>query len=209
MTRSFRYQRRVIGYHGCSRAIMERVLLDGDSLRPSRNKYDWLGHGIYFWEFGPERAREWARAKAKRQKKSQSDIGVLGAIIELGHCFDLTDTRYTALLQPAWRVLDEAFRAERISLPENHHETDDGDLLLRELDCAVINAAIGLAAPEAGTARTERYFQTVRGAFVEGPPAFPGACVRERTHVQIAVRDPDCIVGYFRPTLLGAPSAEE
>ncbi len=47
--------------------------------------------------------------------------------------------------------------------------------------------------------RRTSYFQTVRGAFVEGDPVYEGARIHAKTHVQIAVRDPSCILGYFRP----------
>lgn len=42
-------------------------------------------------------------------------------------------------------------------------------------------------------------FQTVRGVFQEGVPAFVGSDIRRKSHIQIAVRDPDCILGYFKP----------
>ena len=43
------------------------------------------------------------------------------------------------------------------------------------------------------------FFQTIRGVFVEGPPAYPGAGFHIKSHVQIAVRDPGSILGYFLP----------
>jgi hypothetical protein len=36
-------------------------------------------------------------------------------------------------------------------------------------------------------------FQTVRGAFEEGRPLFPGSAIRTQSHIQIAVRDVQCI----------------
>lgn len=53
----------------------------------------------------------------------------------------------------------------------------------------------------------DKFHQTVRGVFLEGVPAFPGASIFTKTHTQVAVRDPAVIVGYFRPsryTSLGA-----
>src|SRR4051812_47548247 len=48
--------RTVIGYHGC-RKDFARALVAGTlevaNWRPSRNNYDWLGEGIYFWEHAP------------------------------------------------------------------------------------------------------------------------------------------------------------
>jgi hypothetical protein len=48
--------------------------------------------------------------------------------------------------------------------------------------------------------RDDRY-DTVRCGFVEGPPAFEGSGIWHRSHVQIAVRNPACVVGVFRPTM--------
>jgi hypothetical protein len=40
----------------------------------------------------------------------------------------------------------------------------------------------------------------VRCPFLEGEPAFPGSGISGESHVPIAVRDPTCILGVFRPT---------
>lgn len=56
-----KYQRTVVGYHGCDESVVRDVLLRGKHLKPSHNDYDWLGRGIHFWEHGPQRAYEWAK----------------------------------------------------------------------------------------------------------------------------------------------------
>jgi hypothetical protein len=38
-------------------------------------------------------------------------------------------------------------------------------------------------------------FDTVRCAFVEGPPVFPGSGIHRESHIQVAVRNPACTVG--------------
>ena len=43
------------------------------------------------------------------------------------------------------------------------------------------------------------HHQTVRGVFVEGEPAYEGAGIYTKTHIQIAVGDSSCILGYFLP----------
>ena len=73
-------------------------------------------------------------------------------------------------------------------LPQN-----SADLLLRDLDCAVIESLHQLRKKSA-----EPALDTVRGVFVEGDPLFPGSGIYEKTHIQIAVRNPDCIKGTFR-----------
>ena len=64
---------------------------------------------------------------------------------------------------------------------------------------APLRSVINYCLSEFDAAASGMSFQTVRGVFVEGHPAFPGAGIRTRTHVQIAVRDPSCILGFFKP----------
>ena len=39
-----------IGYHGCEKELARRLILREVEMGKSANPYDWLGHGIYFWE---------------------------------------------------------------------------------------------------------------------------------------------------------------
>ena len=39
---------------------------------------------------------------------------------------------------------------------------------------------------------------SVKGVFVEGGPIYEGSGFYEKTHIQIAVCNPDCIKGVFR-----------
>ena len=89
-----RYSRIVFGFHGTTPDIAARLIrgdLPLDQWHASTNVYDWLGHGIYFWEYAPERARVWRNKGA-----------VVGAIISLGECFDLTDVTNTEILSDAF-----------------------------------------------------------------------------------------------------------
>ncbi|HEX8463307.1 MAG TPA: hypothetical protein VF627_01700 [Abditibacterium sp.] len=48
-----------LGFHGCDRSVGEAILAGREEhLLPSKNDYDWLGWGIYFWESNPRRALE-------------------------------------------------------------------------------------------------------------------------------------------------------
>lgn len=82
-----------------------------------------------------------------------------------------------------------------MELPKNAalHPTDP-DFLLRRADCAVTNWTIKRYEQASGLA-----IQTVRGVFQEGTDVFPGSGIKLRSHIQIAVRDTSCIVGYFLP----------
>ena len=189
-----RFARVVLGYHGC-RAPVAADLLSGrlsiEDWAPSENAHDWLGHGVYFWEHSPERALEWARRKVARDGLGERP-GVVGAVIQLGACLDLTDVAATALLGRAYRHMRESYRKAGRPLLANTGR--DRDLKNRQLDCLVIN----WLHRESGQAR----FETVRGIFPEGGPAYPGAKIMKQTHIQIVVRNKRCILGVFRPNMV-------
>ena len=42
-------------------------------------------------------------------------------------------------------------------------------------------------------------FDTMRGVFPEGGPLFKGSEISEKTHIQIAVRNTENILGYIWP----------
>ena len=46
----------ILGFHGCDKSTVDKVINGVESLVPSMNEYDWLGHGVYFWENNIERA---------------------------------------------------------------------------------------------------------------------------------------------------------
>lgn len=83
-------------------------------------------------------------------------------------------------------------------MPENGDRGSVGldDKLFRYRDCAVINFMHDEIARDPTKVEP---FDTVRGMFQEGPPAFEGAGFRAKSHTQIAVINSDCIKGYFRP----------
>lgn len=188
------HPRLVVGYHGCDRTTADRVLRGG-ALKPSQNPWDWLGHGIYFWEQSIERAWEFAHEQQRRGKLTTP--AVVGAYLHLGRCFDLTDRWATRQLADWHTRCEGTVQKLGKTLPSNRPaQRGDHDLLLRNLDCTVLNFAMhGIDVQEG-----RLHFQTVRGVFVEGDPAFPGSRIHAKTHVQVAVRDPAVVLGYFLPT---------
>lgn len=192
------YQRTVFAFHGCDRRLRDAVLTGKKKLTVSLNTYDWLGMGIYFWEHGPMRALEWAIQQAKRKNSHIKKPAVLGAVIQLSDCFDLLDIGYTRLLSQSARLLIQQLHTQALSLPDNQNTgTGDFDWLRRERDCFVLNTVIPEIEQEKGV-----IFQSVRGVFQEGDQAFDGAGIKMKSHIQIAVRDPRAILGYFSPQRL-------
>lgn len=191
--RAFDYQRLVIAYHGCDAAIRDEVIQKGGQLKVYPKDYDWLGHGIYFWEHGPARALEWAKEQKKRGNVKTP--AVLGVVLHLGRCFDLLDAEYTDVLAEIYPLFAESMHVGNIPMPQNRSlNTTDQDQLLRHLDCAVLNWTIEQLEKQGAAP-----FHSVRGVFQEGAVVFPESGIRRRSHIQIAVRDPACILGYFQP----------
>ncbi|MBC2601166.1 hypothetical protein [Puniceicoccus vermicola] len=187
----------VIGFHGCDREVGESLIAGKSDFRASRNAHDWLGEGIYFWENNPERALEWARFMARHPKfkKHVKDPFVVGAVIDLGNCLDLTEATSLRLVRVAYNSLVEIFGKADAEMPENRKGHDsDSDLVQRYLDCAVINHLHELRKKD----RVET-FTTVRGAFTEGTELYPGAQIQAKTHIQLCVRDASAIRGVFLP----------
>ena len=115
-----RYDRTVIAYHGCDAAVAER-LLAGESFKKRQNDYDWLGEGIYFWEHGRDRAMRFAEEQQQRGKVKAP--AVIGALIQLGRCFDLMDTRLTMELPEAFEIFRSSRRKNGGNLPVNEGAT--------------------------------------------------------------------------------------
>ncbi len=178
----------IIGYHGCNRAVAEEALANKIHLKPSDNSYDWLGPGIYFWVDSPERGLAWA----KESKKFKNPY-VIGAFIIPGLCLNLTDYGVVKEIKFAYSFLVERIcKASNIAVPQNGKQ-EKGVFLKRDLDCAVIETLHNLK-----EALGRQPYDTVYGVFEEGGSLFDGSGFREKTHVQIAVRNTDCILGYFR-----------
>lgn len=175
-----------LGFHGCDLSVAEKVFSGEALLNPSTNNFDWLGHGIYFWENNPERALQFAKDHPSRSIEKPT---VVGAVINLGYCLDLTDANSIQLVQKAHETLVDSLENVNL-LPRNKGGRDN---VVRELDCTVFEA-LHLFRREA----KEQPFDSIKGIFIEGKPAYEGAGFFEKTHTQICILNPNCIKGYFR-----------
>lgn len=184
----------VIGYHGCDREQGEAAAINGTPLRMSNQNHDWLGAGTYFWDSDPQRAMEWA--EEKRQHGKCNNPFVVGAIIDLGNCLDLTLRSNLDLLAQVYQTFETEQKTLCLKMPENRNSKNvkSKNKVIRLLDCAILNY-LHLLNERSGLTP----FDTVRGVFVEGDPAYPGSEIFQKTHIQIAVRNAACIQAVFIP----------
>lgn len=184
----------ILGYHGCDAKVAEQVIAGKRGLKTSQNDYDWLGEGVYFWEHNAQRAFDFAKQMQMRPHPSGQKVNtpaVIGAVIDLGDCLNLLDSSAIGLVRDAYKDLCTAFEEVGEVLPEN---TGGPDRVDRKLDCAVISLLHRTRAQ-----RGQKPHDTVRAAFFEGKSLYDNAGFAASTHIQVAVRDPRCILGYFHP----------
>lgn len=177
----------ILGFHGCDKAVADK-LVQGASFRESNNDYDWLGPGIYFWEKNPRRALHYAEELASLTRSSVKTPAAVGAVIDLGLCLDLTTKASIDQVGEAHQSLVKTVDAVGGPMPTNN---EDG--LRRNLDCAVMRMLHHIR-DQGGDAPVD----TVKGIFIEGEPIYETAGFYEKSHVQICVRNPDCIKGVFK-----------
>lgn len=123
-------------------------------------------------------------------------------MIAPGVCLNLLESSALAELKLAYEMIGLDARENSGKLPEN---VGGEDFFKRYLDCAVVEMACRMR-ELAGTGPLSQVagikpmppYETVRGAFWEGERLYPNAGFRQKNHVQLSVRDPSCIKGFFR-----------
>jgi hypothetical protein len=161
----------------------------------SQNDWDWLGHGVYFWEANPLRGLEFARLLQKWREKHGKlpeirEPYVVGAVIDLGLCLDLFSSSGIEAIASIYEDFLRYCETAEITVPEN---IGGPDLPYRNLDCAVINHLHAVLQRAGHPA-----FDSVKGPFIEGEAIYPGSGFHRKTHIQICVRNLSCIKGVFR-----------
>lgn len=267
----------ILGFHGCDKLIAEKVINRECDLKESKNDYDWLGSGIYFWQNSPERAMEYAMTAMGRTKSTIKEPAVVGAIIDLGNCLDLLEMKHIQEVKSAYTVFKKIETKDK----SQNELIQDGLPMLRKLDRAVIEMVHTIRKDKENLfIEVENIFRTisflikqsnkieykniiidcfsklldiynnedlrtlfglellrdilnfikgggdedmlikeiddhanqlrtlitnfapydsVRSSFLEGQELYPNAGFREKNHIQICVRNKNCIKGFFMP----------
>ncbi|MBC9931804.1 hypothetical protein [Chitinophaga qingshengii] len=161
-------------------------------MKKSENAYDWLGAGYYFWQSNYKRALDFAQHPPGKRRYDAP--AVLGAVVSLHNCLDLSDNNYIDLVRLSYQNLKRMCEEDGTELPENKNVPGSNDRVLRELDCRVVENVHEMIAAMEGPP-----FDSVRGVFTEGGLLYDGAGFYEKTHIQICIRNPNCIKGFFLP----------
>ena len=186
----------VVAYHGCDITTRDALITGRQQPKISANPYDWLGPGFYLFEGDPERALAFAQTAAENPEyrftaRPIVTPAVVGCVFAAHSCLDMTTRRGRAEYTVALRQLELAARTTGAKMPVNKPAFEgDTDVLLRGLDRAVINMI---------HANRPKEFQVVRGAFRQGVALSPGSGFHSNSHIQLALLDLDCVLGWFLP----------
>lgn len=120
--------------------------------------------------------------KPGRSKNIIQKPASIGAVIDLGHCLNLLEQSSLDVLRRGYEILNLKMEKLGIPMPTNKRGRGSGsqDLLLRFLDCAVIQAV-----HEFNSKMGLKPYDSVRGVFFEGNELYPGAGFREKNHIQM------------------------
>jgi len=169
----------VWGYHGTLQENVEGILSQGFQL--SRNPWEWLGDGVYFWQDAPNRAREWAEEWAARgTHQSVEKTAIIQAKLRLENCIDMLDVGWRDALEELSKdFLGRIRKTPEFAKLKNHRiGTRRGR---HELDAAFFNYAVG------ELANTGMRVSSIRAAITEGEPILPDSPLCYKSHVQICI----------------------
>lgn len=187
----------LIAYHGCDITVRDDLVKGRiQSLDQSRNAYDWLGPGSYFFEGDAKRALMFAEASKAYPERRYTRLPIatpaaVGAVLCVSSWLDMTTQVGIAEFAHAL----DGFRAASTEMPMNAKaDEDDADVIHRALDNAVFTFL-----HEARQDLKLAPFDAIRGAFPQGPRIVERSGFRRHTHVQLAVRNSACVRGWFLP----------
>lgn len=208
------YHRTVVGYHGTGLATALKIVNRIEDFQWSERDYDWLGGGVYFWEYGPKQALTWAKLRQRQyakkahktpedQRRATEPLAVVACMIRLGFCLDLTEPENVEFMDRAFADYLEHMELSGEPPPRN-------DRHYRRLDRAVFEYAYTAVEDSAPGLKVD----TARGVYVPSggkKRVWEGSWISRDTHIQLCVRNPVSILGTWLhyPTNLGVDDVRE
>jgi hypothetical protein len=164
----------------------------------SDRDYDWLGRGIYFWEYAPKQALNFARIRQRQLKKKKNKtateeqranepLAVIACMIRLGFCLDLTEPENVEYLREIFESYKDSMSLAGEELPRNTRK-------YRRLDRAVFEFAYKVIEDSEPKLKVD----AARGVYVPTEGAkriWEGSWISRDTHVQLCVRNPANLLG--------------
>ena len=198
MVRFDDYHRTVVGYHGTGLTAALRIVNRIEGFRWSERDFDWLGRGIYFWEYAPKQALTFAKVRQRqyrnKRKKTAYDqlratesLAVVACMIRLGFCLDLTEPENVEYVGKVFESYKEAKEMANAPLPRNSRR-------YRKLDCEIFNFAYKVIEDAEPNLKVD----TARGVYVPSEGAkrvWDGSWISRDTHIQLCVRNSASILG--------------
>lgn len=193
----------IVAYHGCD-VVIRDALVRGDikHLDISKNRYDWLGPGSYFFEDDPDRAMIFSKASRDHPERRYTarpiaTPAVVGAILRVQHWLDMTTQAGIQEFAGAYKATVNGITTAGGNVPVNTvAHPEDTDIIYRALDNAIFTFIHSYRADPANSLSP---YQAVRGAFPQGNAVVENSGFRSNTHIQIALRENKCVVGWFLP----------
>ena len=155
-----------LGFHGCEKQLAMEILLQKKDFHQSTNV------------------------------KQCNEPFVLGAVLDLGYCLDLTCRKHVQSLVSVWSTIVRPIYDSGNIKPNKpgRNVGENGELMLRFLDKYVIESL-----HKFNEAKGFEAYDSVRAGFWEGQEIYPTAGFREKNHIQICIRNPKCVLGVFLP----------
>ncbi len=175
------YHRTIVAYHGTTVADADK-LVNGEDFKNSDKSHEWLGEGVYFWEYAPKQAWWWTK-----DHKKNSRPAVVGAMIRLGNCLDLLDPENVRWLKRVYDDIIPKWGAAKLPIPKNMRSR-------KNLDCAILNWIYS----QSDT--TETPIETSRGVYVPTDSAkrvWTGSWIYDEAHIQVCVREQQNILALW------------
>lgn len=182
---------KIRAYHVTEQTNGTSILATG--FNRSRNSYDWLGYGIYFYQEAPKFAIHWATKE--RVEGAFTDPCLLGIDIEYRGFLDLLDYGQIDILRAVYDGLSKK-AGKRFSKIKSKQKPFivGGPPSGHALDRYVIEAAARLLQKQGIAIRA------VRAVFLSGQPIYDKSHLTDREHIQIAVRDPSLLSAPWQET---------
>jgi hypothetical protein len=200
MTRFDDYHRTVVGYHGTTLSVALSLITRVTDFVWSERDYDWLGRGVYFWEYAPKQALNFAKIRQHQLKKKKNKtpeeehranepLAVVACMIRLGFCLDLTEPENVEYLAEIFDSYKESMTLADEELPRNTRK-------YRKLDRAVFEYAYKVIETEKPKLKVD----TARGVYVPTDVAkriWEGSWISRDAHIQLCVRNPASLLGIW------------